>query len=32
MTIQSDRNIALNEIEKKSKYKNLELEYRERGR
>ena len=26
MTIQSDRNNALNEIEKKSKYKDLELE------
>ena len=26
MTIASDRNIALNEIEKKSKYKDLELE------
>ena len=26
MTIPSDRNIALNEIEKKSKYKDLELE------
>ena len=26
MTIQSDKNIALNEIEKKSKYKDLELE------
>ena len=26
MTIQSDKNIALNEIEKKSTYKDLELE------
>ena len=26
MTIASDRNMALNEIEKKSKYKDLELE------
>ena len=28
MTVPSDRNIALKEIEKKSKYKDLELEIR----